>query len=88
MFQNYLNENQLDFAIDQELSSRESLVIYNENETKNIYRGSTGLGKYSRTKIVKNCFGILYYERVLRLLGNLKRINEYTTDNLLAKKFG
>ena len=38
--QKYLNENQLDFAIDTELSTRESLVLYNENEVKIVYRGT------------------------------------------------
>ena len=38
--QDYLIENQLDFAIDTELSTRESLVLYNENEVKIACRGT------------------------------------------------
>ena len=30
---------------------------------------------------------MMYYKKVLRLLANLKRVNEYTTDNLLGEKF-
>ena len=30
----------------------------------------------------------MYYKRMFRLLANLERINEETTDNLLGEKFG
>ena len=30
----------------------------------------------------------MYNEKVLRLLSNLERVNEDTTDNLLGEKFG
>ena len=53
-----------------------------------MYGGSTGLGKYSWINIVKNCLGMMCYVKVLRLLVNLKRVNEYTTDNLLGEKCG
>ena len=32
--------------------------------------------------------GMMYYEKALRLLANLERVNEDTTDDLLGEKFG
>ena len=51
-------------------------------------RGSACLGKYSCVNIVKKCFGMMYYEPVLRILDDFERINENTTDDVIGEKLG
>ena len=53
---------------------------------QNKYRGSTCLGKYSCANIVNDYFGMIYYEKLLRLLDNLERVNEDTIDELSGEK--
>ena len=38
--------------------------------------------------LLKTVSGIMYYEKVLRLLANLERINKDTTYGLLGETFG
>ena len=53
---------------------------------QNKCRGSTCLGKYSCANIVKDYFGMMYYEKWLRLLDNLEQVNEDTIDELAGEK--
>ena len=44
------------------------------------------MGKYSCANIVNDYFGMIYYEKLLRLLDNLERVNEDTIDELSGEK--